>query len=186
MIFNEKNVEKYFILNKIAIIDEYRNQVVMVLEQPIDSGEDFSFSTGEHIIYKGFVLLRYPFLQEDGTLREATDKELIDKGIYSLEDSEVLVGDTAKSIYEFKVPEEYIKPTFDKAILQWVESASLDEISNYWKDRCKNISSQILVLEKAGLEGDLEYITLQEDLNKAKENYITASHELALEMDVIK
>lgn len=179
---NDKIIRQW-LLSKKAILEEYKNQVYLSSANK----EDLVFynHSGDYIIYEGNNLLTHPFLQEDGTLREATDKELIDKGIYSLEDSEVLVGDTAKSIYEFKVPEEYIKPTFDKVMLQWVESASLDEISNYWKDRCKNISSQILVLEKASLEGDLEYITLQEDLNKAKENYITASHELALEMDVI-
>lgn len=175
--------EKIYVLFKKDIVENYRNRIYMILEDKEQLKNPMI--TSDYVVYIGTELLKNPFLQEDGILREATGKELIDKGLYILEDYEVLVGDDIKNIYEFPIPEELIIPQFDKENLVWIESATSEDKVSFWKNRCKEISQQMLVLEKAGLEGDCEYITLQAMLADYKDKYMTASHELALEMDKV-
>lgn len=178
MIFNETIKKKYFVLDKQTIIDKYENRLKYISETKIVPKDD-------EVVYYDYKMLMFPFLQEDGTLREATDRELIEKGICSLAENQVLVGDTAKMIYEFPIPENIAKPVFNKETLEWEESANSEEKATFWKDKCKLISSEMIVLERAGLEGDSEYVKLQIRLEDCKEKYMTASHEMALEMDKV-
>ena len=171
---------KYFYIGKEQAL---RNEslVYCVSDTAIDGYVDVF---GKNCIeYVGTNLPHYITVEDNGMVREATDIELYKKGIYKIRDDEFIKDDAIYSIYDYYIDEDMIRPIFNIDKCMWEESATLEEKLIFWKDRCKNISSKMLILENAGLEGDLEYITLQEGLNKAKENYIAASHELALEMD---
>lgn len=129
MIFNEVKQEKYYILEKKAILEEHKNKIYMILQDKEHLKSPMI--TSNYMVYIGTDLLRHPALNQDGTLREATDKELIEKGIYKLSDLEVLVGDTAKMIYEFPIPEHMVKPVFNKEKLEWEETATQLEIEEH-------------------------------------------------------
>ena len=172
MLFKQKEKkEKNYVLDKRAILEEYRNQVSIISEQPIEIGIDGLFSMSEFVVYKGVDLLNFPVLQEDGTLREATDKELIEKGIAELHEFEVLVGDTVKSIYDFPISENLVKPIFNKETLQWVESATPEEIVQHEDNKqIEFYNSELNLATKAFTEYDLGLAT-EDDIHEVK-NYM--------------
>lgn len=172
MIFLEKEKkEKIYVLDKKEIVENYKNKAYMVF---YDSENLKSpMINDSHVIFIGTDLLNFPVLQEDGTLREATDKELIEKGIAELHEFEVLVGDTAKSIYEFPISENLVKPIFDKETLQWVESATMDEIITH-EEKEKEIfyNGELGLATKAHTEYDMGMIS-DTEYNEVKD-YINA------------
>lgn len=171
---------KYFYIGKEQAL---RNEsfVYCVSDERIYNFNDIF---GENCIeYVGQNLPHYITLEESGIVREATNIELYKRGIYKIRDDEFIKDDVIYSIYDYYIDEGMIRPIFNIDKCTWEESATLEEKSIFWRERCKLISSEIMILERAGLEGDFEYITLQEDLNISKNNYMTASRELALEMD---
>lgn len=173
---------KYFYIGKQQAL---RNEsfVYAVSDTPI---ENYSEIFGENCVeYIGDNLPYYVTIEENGKVREATRIELYKRGIIQLSGYEFIKDNQILSMYDYPIPEDIIKPVFDKEKLQWFESATTDEKLIYWKERCRNISSEMLVLEKAGLDGDADYMKLKSQLEESKTNYITASHELALEMDKV-
>lgn len=171
MRFIQEEKEKYYILNKKSVIEEFKNIVVSVSETPLKVGVGSVFSEEHYILYKGYNLLNFPVLQEDGTLREATDKELIEKGIAELHEYEVLVGDTAKSIYDFPISEDLVKPTFDKTLLKWVESATPQEVVEHEDfKKVEFYNSELNLATKAFTEYDLGLAT-ESDIQEVK-NYM--------------
>ena len=123
MIFNTEIKSIYWVLEKKAVVEECRNQLRYTSETEVIPADD-------EVVYFGSNILRHPFL-ENGKLREATDRELLDKGLYTLSENEVLVGDTAKMIYEFPIPEGMAKPVFNKETLKWEETATAEEIAEH-------------------------------------------------------
>lgn len=170
MILNENEKERYYILEKKAIIEEYKNHIIRISDFPImiHDGNDEAFSVSDYIVYKGVELLSHPFLQEDGTLREATDRELVEKGIYTLAEDQVLVGENAKYIYEFPISDTLVKPVFNKETLEWVESATPEEIAEHEKKtKYEFYNSELNLATKAFTEYDLGLAT-EEDLQEVK------------------
>lgn len=78
-------------------------------------------------------------------------------------------------------PNDFISPEYNGE--QWVETASLQSRIDFWKGKMIFISKEITTLKDIGLDGSVDYIKLQVQLEKYREYYMTASHELALEMD---
>lgn len=153
MIVNETIKEMYWVLDKSFIVEKYENRLKYVSDEEVVANED-------EVVHFGYKLLMFPFLKEDGTLREATDKELIDKGICSLAENEVLVGDSVKFIYEFPVPEGMAKPVFNKETLKWEETATAEEIAEYaFKQSVSFYNSELDFASKATAELVCEIIT---------------------------
>ena len=161
MIFNETIRKKYFVLDKQTIIDKYENRLKYVSEVKVTPKED-------EVVYYDYKLLMFPFLQENGTLREATDRELIEKGICSLAENQVLVGEEAKYTYEFPMSPDLVKPIFDKNTLQWVESATPEEIVEHEENKkVEFYNSELNLATKAFTEYDLGLAT-EQDIQEVK------------------
>lgn len=172
MIFNENKTKRYFVLEKKAIVEECRNQYRGAYESERKP-------MGDEVVYHAYELLRHPFLQEDGTLREATDKELLDKGIYRLADNQVLVGDTAKYIYEFPIPEGIVKPVFNKDRLEWEETATDKEIEEAGRIAYIGyINDELEATNKFDLINYRNFITAQGDNIEEMDAYRTSLLEL--------
>lgn len=152
MIFNTEIKSIYWVLEKKAVVEEYRNQLRYTSITEVAPTED-------EIVYFGSNILRHPFL-ENGKLREATDKELLDKGLYTLSENEVLVGDFIKMIYEFPIPEEMAKPVFNKEVLKWEETATQPEIDEHrFKQSVAFYNSELEFASKATAELACEIIS---------------------------
>lgn len=173
---------KYFYIGKEQAL---RNEslVYSVSDKMI---ENYKEIFGDNCIeYVGDNLPYYLTFEEDGTVREATTVELYKKGIYKLSENEFIKDDKLYSIYDFPIPNDMIRPVFDKESLEWKDKSSCEDRVLFWKERCRSVSYEMLVLEKAGLDGDADYMRLKQKLEEFKNNYMTASHELALEMDKV-
>lgn len=63
-----------------------------------------------------------------------------------------------------------------------IEVSLNDEIENYRKI-ITNLTKELILLKESGLEGNLEYITLEKERDKNKQIYIDKNHELALQIE---
>lgn len=118
---------------------------------------------------------------KNGKIVKKTREMLVVEGIEQPFEDEIVVNGELIKIP--KQPKDMIKPIFNKEKLIWEESATLEEKSIFLKEKCKDFSSGLIVLEKAGLEGDAEYMLIKAELDKCKEKYMSVNHELALEMN---
>lgn len=169
MLFKEEKQEKIYVLDKKEILENYKNKAYMVFYDKENLKSPMM--NDSHVVFIGTDLLNFPVLQEDGTLREATDKELIEKGIAELHEFEVLVGDTVKSIYDFPISENLVKPIFNKDTLQWVESATPEEIVEHEDNKqIEFYNSELNLATKAFTEYDLGLAT-EDDIHEVK-NYM--------------
>lgn len=146
--------------------------------------KDYKDIFGENCVeYIGDSLPHYLTIEKDGVVREAKDIELYERGVYSLNSNEFIKDNKIYNAYDFPIPETIVRPFFNNDRLMWEESATLDEIVSFWKEKCKILSLDIMILERIGLNGDFEYISTKTKLDKCKEMYMLATHELALEIN---
>lgn len=120
----------------------------------------------------------------DGDIaREATLVDLYNRGVYKLQEHEFVKDGVIYNIYDFEVSSDIILPVFDKNEMKWVESATPEDISLFWWNKCIECSQEILNIEKAGFEGGIKHIELNNKLDEYREKYINVNHELALNID---
>ncbi|MGL5803128.1 MAG: hypothetical protein ACRCX7_11140 [Cetobacterium sp.] len=115
--------------------------------------------------------------------RTLTDFEMVKYGKRPMYHGEFIFEDKILHISNFPIPDNIVKPVFNNKTLEWHDSANSEEKAVFWREKCKLISSEMIVLERAGLDGDSEYIKLQVRLEDFKEKHITSIHEIALDVN---
>ncbi|MGL5965021.1 MAG: hypothetical protein ACRCZ9_05105 [Fusobacteriaceae bacterium] len=169
MYIKNKAKIKFWILEKEAILKEYRNQLLGCY----DEKPDYKLTDEEIIIFESINLLNNPALQEDGTLREATQKELYETGLYELHEGELFSGDKIVTKYDFEIPQELKKPDFDYEKLVWIETATQEEIEEIeLQDSILFYNKELDLASKANFEYICNLIT-DEQIEEVK-NYIIA------------
>lgn len=98
---------------------------------------------------------------------------------------EVFYSKSLNKLMSIECPSGFIEPKIDTVKNEYFESASLNNQISFWKNRIVQTSKRLNELKDAGLDGDSEYISTQIALEKYRENYMNASHEMALEMDKV-
>lgn len=100
------------------------------------------------------------YIEESNTVREATRFELISDGIEQLFEGEFLHEGSVKNIHDFEIPEGTVRPVFNYETLEWKESATSEEISEYaFKQSVSFYNSELEFASKATAELACEIIS---------------------------
>lgn len=133
----------------------------------------------EEGVFKGFYHFKEP---PDKTYIEIEKEEF--KSILNKQ-GEVYFSKKNMHLKVAIIPEgcEMIKPVMNYEREEIIESASLEERCDYWKERMLIITKELNLLKDSGLDGDLDYLILEKKMEKYTKNYLDANHELALKIN---
>lgn len=101
-------MERYYFIDKKVALEEHRTTVVGVEDTFIENYQEYynkifaaaGQEAPEIIYYVGSYVYRVPVVEEN-TVREATGKDLVELGIYTLQEGEILNGE---DIVKVQVP----------------------------------------------------------------------------------
>lgn len=107
-------MERYYFIDKKIAVEEHRTIVVGVEDTFIENYQEHYnkiFATAgqeapEIIYYVGSYVYRVPVVEEN-TVREATGKDLVELGIYTLQEGEILNGENIVNIPKPQDDNEY-------------------------------------------------------------------------------
>ncbi|MGL5962727.1 MAG: hypothetical protein ACRCZ0_12365 [Cetobacterium sp.] len=166
MEINDTRKVIFWILEKKPILEKYRNQLRYTTdEKPLKIESD-------EVLFQGKELLKHPKLS-NGSLVEATEKDLVEKGIYKLSDGEFIIGEEVKNKYNYIYPTDIYKPVFNYEKLQWEEGATDEELEDYIFNKKIDFYNEEL---NFGTKANIEYICnliTEEEMEEVK-NYIIA------------
>ena len=142
--------------------------------------ENYIEHFGENTVeFEGEDLPHYITLDEvTGKVRAATVQELYARGEYILNENEYLKEGIVKDVPP--IPEGMIKPEFDEEKEEWVETATKDDILEYYKQQIIQTVREIGVNEAAGFYDE----GLNKQLEELKRKHLELSHEIANEINL--
>lgn len=142
--------------------------------------EDYIEQFGENTVeFEGEDLPHYITLDEaTGKVRAATVQELYERGEYLLNEDEYLKEGIVKEVPP--IPSGIIKGEFDEEKEEWIETATKDDILDYYKQQIIETVREIGVREAAGFYDS----NLAHQLEELKKKHLDLSHEIANEMNL--
>lgn len=69
---------------------------------------------------------------------------------------------------------------------EWVEKSKLEEQKKYWLNKMLETNRMLSEYKALGLEGGIEFLALEKELEQYKTKYIDVQHAEALEIDKLK
>lgn len=177
--------EQYFYIGREEAL-KHQSLVYAVSDTKIINFKD---QFGENSIeFYGDNLPFYLTVLENDEVREATNIELYKYGLYELSESEFVKDDNIYNISDFAIPENIVKPIFNKETMSWEEGASEKEIADF----LFNLKVEKYAREKTYYDFyilDLEQKNIPEDALEKEEviQYMRSINPFyALEMNEIK
>ena len=111
----------------------------------------------------------------DNQIREKTRQELIliDGKLSLLQSGEYIENG---SLIKVEAPKEFLKPSWDKELRTWYESATFEEYEETLRKEITNKTTELLKIQAAGF-GD---IRLEEEIRVLREKHMEITHSMAL------
>lgn len=148
--------KQYFYIGKEEAL-KHQSMVYAVSQEPIEFYKEI---LGENAVEFYTDNLPYYVAIDGDTVREATNLELYESGIYELLEGEFIHGDKILNVYDFEIPEGILKPAFNYDELRWEETATAEEIAEHaFRQSVSFYNSELDFASKATAELACEIIS---------------------------
>lgn len=156
--------KQYFYIGKEEAL-KHQSMVYAVSQEPIKFYKEI---LGENAVEFYTDNLPYYVSIDGDTVREATNLELYESGMYELLEGEFIHGNKILNVNDFEIPEGTLKPAFNYDELKWVETATQEEIDDYnWKEEVRFYNQELEFASKAVAELKCDIIS-PEDFEDVK------------------
>lgn len=131
--------KQYFYLDKAYADKFHKSQVIAVFPKPLKNpNQYFQKEVYSHF---GKDIPFYISIDEGNIIREATEYEKYQRGQRKLEDYEIVENDSIKKV---EIPENTVKPFWNKELEKVEDIATEEEVKEYYYNKINSYKSQIL------------------------------------------